>query len=181
MFTYKIDNEIQLALPQPQKHSKILFELIQKKKVEFNRWLPWVSFIKSPQDEAKFLQTTLEEFAHNQSLSTIILYKDKPVGMISLNRFDNLNKTTEIGYWLASEFSGKRIMHRAVHGICDIAFNDYGVNKIEIHASVNNDKSNHVAEKAGFHLDGIIRAGERLPDGFHDSKIWSLLRFEWQK
>ncbi|CAM4322621.1 GNAT family N-acetyltransferase [Weissella hellenica] len=64
--------------------------------------------------------------------------------------------------------------------MCELGFTEYEVNKIEIHAAVENTRSNKVAERAGFHLDGLIRANERLEDGYHDGYIWTLLKSDWE-
>ena len=101
--------------------------------------------------------------------------------MISFNKFNNLDNSTEIGYWLATKFVGKGIMQRAVMGMCELGFTEYQVNKIEIHAAVENARSSKVAERTGFHLDGLIRASELLEDGYHDVYIWTLLKDELKK
>ncbi|KRN04842.1 GNAT family N-acetyltransferase [Holzapfeliella floricola] len=180
MFTYKIDHELELALPRPELDAEAIYQLVEKNRTEFAKWLPWASNIKSPKDEEKFLKDCLQKYGKGEMLLTIIWYNHKPVGTLTLNRFHASDKSTEIGYWLDKDASGKGIMHRTVLALCDIAFTDYDIDKVEIHASVKNDSSNNVAKKAGFHFDGIHRAGELLRDGFHDSTIWSLLRDEWQ-
>lgn len=180
MFTFKIDNEVRLALPRPKIDAEAVFHLMDESRDELKTWLPWVNDTKTVADEEKFLATTLAEFGTGDSMSTIILYKNQPAGMISFNRFRSMDKSAEIGYWLGTKFVGKGIMHRAVSGMCHTGFIDYRVNKIEIHAAIDNERSNHVAQQAGFHLDGCIRANELLSDGFHDGNIWTLLKNEWK-
>lgn len=178
MFTYQVDNEVSLALPRPKIDSQPLFEIIDESRQDIGTWLPWVPSIKTVSDEEQFLTSTLEHFGTSTSLNTVILYHDAPVGMISLNKFTASDQSTDIGYWLGSKYVGNGIMHRAVSGICAIAFEDYQVNKIEIHAAVENSRSNNVAKNAGFHFDGSFRAKELLIDGFHDANCWSLLAEE---
>ncbi|WP_333589658.1 GNAT family N-acetyltransferase [Ligilactobacillus acidipiscis] len=181
MFTYQIDDELSLALPRPQIDAQPLFELVEESRPDLATWLPWVPEMKSVADEEKFLTTVLEHFGNSTSVNLIIRYHDQPVGMISFNRFLQMDQSTEIGYWLATKFSGNNIMHRAVLAMCHLGFADYAVNKIEIHAATDNPRSNHVAQKAGFHLDGTIRASELLADGFHDGNVWTMLKDEWNK
>lgn len=181
MFTYKIGQEIYLALPTPKRDAKSLFKIIDESRDELGVWLPWVSNMQSEADEEKFLTQTMTHFATGFSLNVIILYENQPAGMISFNKFRTSNQSAEIGYWLGTKFVGRGIMHRAVAGMCNLAFNDYRLNKVEIHAAVENQPSNRVAKKAGFHFDGSVRAAELLADGFHDENIWSLLKEEWQR
>ncbi|MCM6765527.1 GNAT family N-acetyltransferase [Weissella paramesenteroides] len=180
MFTYQIDDEVSLALPRPKIDAEAIFQLIDESRNELVTWLPWVTGTTAVADEEKFLANDLEKFGTSTSMTTIILYKNHPAGMISFNRFREMDQSAEIGYWLGTRFIGKGIMHRAVVGMCQIGFNDYKVNKIEIHAAVDNARSNHVAQKAGFHLDGTIRADKLLSDGFHDGNIWTMLKDDWE-
>ncbi|AUJ30487.1 GNAT family N-acetyltransferase [Liquorilactobacillus hordei] len=181
MFTYKIDSEVSLALPRPKIDAAPLFQIIKESHEELQVWLPWVPSMKSIEDEETFLGGVLKNFGNERSLNTVILYRDTPVGMISFNKFNTTNQCADIGYWLGTKHVGNGIVHRAVAGMCTIGFTDYDIHKIEIHAAVENVRSNQVAKKAGFHLDGLLRANELLADGFHDENVWSLLREEWEK
>ncbi len=180
MFTYQVDDEISLALPRPKIDGKLLYQLIQESGEELGVWLPWVSKMNDAKDEENFLQLVLEHFIKEVSLNVVILYKHQAAGMISFNRFNQVDNSAEIGYWLGTKFSGKNVVHRAVQAMCSLGFKEYGVNKIEIHAAIDNARSNHVAQKAGFTLDGTIRASELLRDGYHDGNIWTLLKSEWE-
>lgn len=179
MFQYKIDEEVSLALPRPKIDAKAIYDLIDDSRKELSQWLMWPVDMKNVADEERALVRNLEHFGKGDSVTTIILFNEQPAGVISFNRFRKLDNSTEIGYWLATKFVGKGIMQRAVTGMCELGFNDYQVNKIEIHTAVENARSNRVVEKAGFHLDGLIRANERLEDGYHDGYIWTLLKSDW--
>ncbi len=179
MFSYKIDQDISLALPRPKIDAEPLFKLIDESRKELEPWLPWVSNTKSVEDEEKTLIKIMEHFGTGYSLNTIILFQNQPAGSISFNKFQAKNQSTEMGYWLGTKFVGNGIMHRAVSGMCEIGFDDYKLHKIDLIAVVENQRSNNVAKQAGFHFDGSIRATELLSDGFHDSNIWTILSDEW--
>lgn len=179
MFQYKIDEEVSLALPRPKIDAEAIYALIDESRDEMAPWLTWPVDIKNANDEERALINDVERFGNGDSVTTIILFNNKAAGAISFNRFHKLDNSTEIGYWLATKFVGKGIMQRAVIGMCELGFTDYQVNKIEIHAAVENTRSNKVAERAGFHLDGLIRASELLEDGYHDGYIWTLLKSDW--
>ena len=181
MFSYQIDNQLSLTNPRPQLDAEPLFKLVDESRNYLSPWLPWVAKMTSAGDEEQFLTSVLQHFGNGQSLNLIIRATNQPVGMISLNCFHPLNHSTEIGYWLGHQFAGKNIMHRAVLGLCDLSFTDYDLNTIEIHAASDNLPSNNVAKKAGFHLEGQVRAQELLADGYHDGNVWSLLKNEWQQ
>lgn len=181
MFKYQVDNEVFLAIPRPEIDAKPLFKLVDDSRQQLEPWLPWVSNMKSFKDEEEFLFSAMKHFGTGYSLNTVIIFKNQAAGMISFNKFRAMDQSTEIGYWLGTKFVGNGIMHRAVSGMCDIGFSDYKVHKIEIRAAVENQRSNHVAQKAGFNLDGLVRANELLSDGFHNENIWTLLSNEWKR
>ncbi|USS91736.1 GNAT family N-acetyltransferase [Fructobacillus americanaquae] len=97
MFTYRIDQEVSLALPTPEKDAVPLFNLLTASQKEIEPWLR-IQNVKSPQDEQSFLESTMKRFVEKTSLNLVILYHGEIAGMISFNRFSWLNQNTEIGY-----------------------------------------------------------------------------------
>lgn len=180
MFEYKIDEEVSLALPRPKLDATPLFALIDDSRAQLAQWLPWVENLKSIADEEAFLVKMMARFGTGTSLNAVIRFKGQAAGMISFNKFHAMDQSTDIGYWLGNKFVGHGIMHRAVTGMCDLGFTDYRMHKIIIEAAVDNQRSNQVAEKAGFTWDGSIRASMLLADGYHDGNIWTMLADEWQ-
>lgn len=181
MFDYIVDSEIKLSLPNPEVDSYELFDVINDNRESLKKYLPWVDNMLSYQDEMKVMRMQLINFSRNVSLNVIIKYHNKAVGTISFNNIDKNNRTADIGYWLAPDFEHQGIMARSLYAMCKIGFIEYNLNKIVINAAVDNDKSNQVAKKAGFQLDGILREKELLSDGFHDENQWSILKKEWNK
>lgn len=179
MLVTAVDNEITLSLPIPAKDAGPLFELIDTSRTELSKWLSWVNQVQTPADEEAFLTQVVAHFDKQESLNTVIWYQNQRVGMISLNHFDRYNRMTDIGYWLGTQFVRRGIMTKAVKGICQIGFQDYQVDTIEIHAAVDNHRSNQVAERAGFQYDRPVTGMERLVDGLHDGNVWRLNRELW--
>ena len=181
MFSDLIDYDLKLALPRPEIDGPLLFEQIETSRDSLMAYLPWVATTLTADDEINFLTATLKSFGEQRALHLVIHQADTPVGIISLNTIDHtLHHKADIGYWLTSSARGKGIMHKSVEAMADIAFHDYDLNKLTLNAAVTNDASNHVAEKAGFHLDGILRQEDPHHNGdFLDVNTYSLLRSEW--
>ncbi|UQS84927.1 GNAT family N-acetyltransferase [Apilactobacillus apisilvae] len=175
MFPCKIDDEIELSLPDIDHDAKALFNLIDQDRNRIMKWLPWVKHMQTVKDEQIFLSNSLIDYQNNKSLIVVIKYHGDIAGTISFNGFDENRHTADIGYWLGKDFTGYGIIHRCVIGMLDIGFNHYDLNKIIINAAVENNASNNVAKKCNFHLDGVLRENELLLDGFHDENTWSLL------
>ncbi|GEO68504.1 GNAT family N-acetyltransferase [Levilactobacillus acidifarinae] len=180
MLTYQVTPEIALAMPRPVKDAPALFALIDQDRETLGRYLPWVATTHTVADETAFLRVVNQHLGQGTSLNLVVWLPQQPVGMISCNRFDSANHSTDIGYWLGASFRGQGIMTQAVRGMCDLAFRDYDLNKVIIRAAVDNLASNAVARRAGFQPEGRLRQNERLADGYHDDYQYGLLREEWR-
>lgn len=182
MFSFKYDDEVSLSLPLPDKDSEALYDLIAESRATIAQWLPWAYELQSVADEKKFLKTTLSNFGLGVSLNCVVRYHNQPVGMISFNQFNKNHRHADIGYWLGNKWHHKNIMHRAVTAMLTIGFTEYNLRKIIINVDVNNDASNHVAQRLGCHLDGTKRDDILYYNGtFADMNEWTLLRSEWEK
>jgi RimJ/RimL family protein N-acetyltransferase len=101
------------------------------------------------------------------------------LGSIALAHFAWEDGRGEVGYWLASTARGAGHATRAVRLICAWAFEELGLERIELQAAVGNPGSQRVAERAGFTREAVMRsrwttyAGER-----HDMVCFGLLAGE---
>lgn len=178
MFTYKIDEEIQLKKLE-RSDAEAIFCLTDQSRTYLREWLPWVDATKTVQDTIDFINGTIRGYADKRSLTTAIIYQGAIVGIAGFNLIDWANKTAHIGYWLGEHYQGKRIMSRVVHGLTTHAFDDLGMNRVEIRAAIRNQKSRSVPERLGFTFEGRVRQAEKLADYFVDHAIYSMLAEEW--
>lgn len=65
----------------------------------------------------------------------------------------------EVGYWLAREHRGRGYMTEAVTALTRWAVDSLGVHRLLWRAEVGNGPSRAVAERAGFTIEGVERAG----------------------
>ena len=74
---------------------------------------------------------------------------------------------------------GRGIVLNSVKKLIDFAFNELGLNRLQIKCAVGNEKSKKIPQKLNFKFEGVERAGELLSDeNFTDLEIYSLLRKE---
>lgn len=64
----------------------------------------------------------------------------------------------EVGYWGTKEHRGRGHVTEAVVGVARWLFTEVGAGRLEWRATVGNAGSRAVAEKAGFRVEGILRA-----------------------
>ncbi|MEV7525517.1 GNAT family N-acetyltransferase [Streptomyces sp. NPDC091371] len=67
--------------------------------------------------------------------------------------------THEIGYWTVAGHRGRGYMTEALRAVARWAFTEAGVVRLVWRAGVGNDASRAAAERAGFRIEGVQRAG----------------------
>ena len=151
-----------------------IFASIDTQRRHLGRWLPFVA------DTHRIEQT-------RQGVAGMLADTANPVftlrsgnafaGLIGFKSADSTTRTIEIGYWLRSEFQGRGIMTSAVQALCRLAFEEMGMERIEIRCALGNYRSNRIPQRLGFALDRVEVRGERLADGeFVDLNVYLLER-----
>ncbi len=178
MFSFEIDSEIKLILPQPHLAEELL-ELVRENLEILQPWMPWATDDYSIEKSHEFIKTILSRYAENGSFDAIISYQNKLVGAIGFHNFDVVNKSAEIGYWLAKNSQGKGIVTKCASGLCDFLFDDLDLNRVQINCNVENSKSRAIPEKLGFTLEGVHRQCEFQNGKFADWTIYAMLKQDW--
>jgi RimJ/RimL family protein N-acetyltransferase len=93
----------------------------------------------------------------------------------SLNIHRSGTGTWETGYWTAHEHRGHGYTTEAVSALARWAFTELGAQRVEWRAEVGNTASRGVAERAGFQIEGVMRAGLLHRDTLRDAWLAALL------
>lgn len=106
-----------------------IFASIDTQRRYLGRWLPFVA------DTHRIEQT-------RQVVAGMLADTANPVftlrsgnafaGLIGFKSADAARRSVEIGYWLREEQQGKGIMAAAVRTLCDLAFGEMGMRRVEI-------------------------------------------------
>jgi ribosomal-protein-alanine N-acetyltransferase len=81
------------------------------------------------------------------------------IGSIGLMLGQDVHRfTAELGYWIAEPFWGKGIMTSAIKAITNFGFKELGLKRICAMPYASNPASAKILEKAGFSLEGTLRA-----------------------
>ena len=97
------------------------------------------------------------------------------IGSIGFVYFDWTARKTEIGYWIAKDEEGKGIISAAAKRLIEYAFEELGMNRIEIRCSRENVRSEAVPLRLGFVKEGEFRQAELIHGKLHDFNIYALL------
>ena len=181
MFKIKIDKEVHLELIHFF-HAEEMLELVNKNRELLKKWLLWVDFVQTVEDEKKFIKSALERYAKNGLVLCMIFYKGKLSGNVELSIKKGYGITKgELASWMGSAFHGKGIMQKATAKMLEIGFKQYNLNKIMIKCAVSNERSCNVAQKLGMTHEGRQRDEIVVNDVVMDIDIYAILKREYVK
>ncbi|MEZ0480384.1 GNAT family N-acetyltransferase [Planococcus sp. SSTMD024] len=130
---------------------------------------------------SNFLQPTVDGYKDGQSGVWAIVYKEseKVIGIRSLVAWSNEHQKAEIGYVLNRKFWGAGVATEALQEILNYGFGVLQLNRIEGGCDLDNIGSEKVMLKAGMTFEGVLRESERIKGEFRDTKIFSILKSEF--
>ncbi|RAV23423.1 GNAT family N-acetyltransferase [Paenibacillus contaminans] len=178
MFSYTINDHVSLRLLEIR-DAESLHMLISGCKPYLQQWLPWAYSQHSVDSTQAFIRASLAQFAANDGFQAGIWYDNQIAGVIGFHRFDWMNRTTSIGYWLGEPYQGLGIMTNACRTLVHFAFATLGMNRVEIECAVENVKSRAIPERLGFMNEGRRRQREWLQDRYVDHIMYGILASEW--
>ena len=82
----------------------------------------------------------------------------KVVGSCGIGWQDDPHGVAEIGYWVRAGHRGRGVATRAVRLASEWAFEEGGVQRLQLRADELNTASQRVAERAGFQREGVLRS-----------------------
>jgi ribosomal-protein-serine acetyltransferase len=176
IMTIEIDQEIKLTQLE-QSDAKDIFETIDSQRDYLGKWLPFVAFTRDISDSEQYVNSVVNAPEERFEYVFAIRKGDRFVGLIGFKDTDKTNKKTEIGYWLSEKYQKQGIVTKSVDRLCDFAFHQLGINRIQIKCAVGNQSSSNIPKRLGFRFEGIERQGELLTGGFFtDLEIYSKLK-----
>jgi RimJ/RimL family protein N-acetyltransferase len=92
------------------------------------------------------------------NLMLAIVISDEAVGGIGIHPLQDVYRgTAEIGYWLAEPFWGRGIITAAVQALVPVAFEHFGIIRLQAGIFESNPASMRVLEKCGFTREAVHR------------------------
>ncbi len=101
---------------------------------------------------------------------------DEIIGLVSLTDINYINRSASLHIMIGCQCQGKGAGSFAVKTICNHAFNNYGLHRIELEVLSDNKRALHVYEKCGFVQEGIKRDAVFKNGQFKDMILLSLLK-----
>jgi RimJ/RimL family protein N-acetyltransferase len=105
--------------------------------------------------------------------------RDQCLGHVFVNL--GPSRRASVGYWLLPEARGKGLATRAVRLISRWALRELGLPRLGLFTEPPNVQSQHVAERAGFQREGVLRSWTEIDGRRRDYVSFSLLRGELEE
>ena len=179
MFVLPVDGVIELVLGE-ERHAEEVAALVARNQQRLARWEPWAQYPATTEALRRFIRAGLEGFAAGSQAQTYIRVGGRLVGSCGL-RFHGSPGVGEVGYWLDGEHEGRGIARRAVRALVTAGFRERGLTRVELRTAVDNARSRALAERLGFHSEGVLRKAQAFADRRVDMVLYAVLAREWRE
>lgn len=145
------------------------------------RWTAGTAVIRAPADKRarRWLEPRIDGWAHGNAIFAIAdVANDQVLGNVSLRDVHRVPDQAVAAYWVSPLARGRRLGARALDAAARWGFAGDGLrlHRISLDHSLINEGSCHVALRAGFQLEGVMRDYYVEPTGKrHDSHLHARL------
>jgi [ribosomal protein S5]-alanine N-acetyltransferase len=128
-------------------------------------------------DARQFRRMTRNGLAAGTDLAALIVCADDDelLGAVGIHGIDPESGRCSAGYWVAAEARGRGVAARALRLLCAYAFDELGVQRVELWIDPDNGPSLGVAEAVGFTREGLLRSFMPIRGQRRDMLMYSLL------
>ncbi len=119
----------------------------------------------------------LTQYAQDRTLPHVVLDEEGAVvGRITLNDIvRGPFQSCSLGYWVSEPAGGRGLATAAVRQICDLAFDDLGLHRVQAGTLVDNLRSQRVLTKCGFVRFGLAERYLKIAGRWQDHVLFQLL------
>jgi ribosomal-protein-serine acetyltransferase len=160
--------------------AEIMFQYVDKDRERLGKFLPWVGFTKTVEDEIDYIKHT-----HNcWDEGTLFDYgiylkeKDKYIGNCGVHSIRWGHNACELGYWILGEFEGQGYMSESVRTLEAYLFTE-GFNRVQIRCSDINNRSESIPKNNGYIFEGTARQDSIEKGKYRNTKTFSKLSSEF--
>ena len=138
-------------------HVKEMRDLSQGKDI----WTWYTEDLTHPDDLEKWMSLLLKDSNAGLKMSYAVVLNEsgKVIGSTSYGHIDWVEKDIEIGWtWLGADYIGSRINKHMKFLMLQYAFDQMGIERLELRTDEQNKRSRRAMEKIGAKHDGTLRS-----------------------
>ena len=137
---------------------------------EIRRWMPYsYDALEAAQVIAKWAEAWNTETGACWAIAN--RSDGSACGRLAFQTIDLISGSAELAYWVLPHARGAGAATLATEALSNWAFTRLGLHRLELHHSVHNEASCHVATAAKFELEGTLRSADLYSDGWHDTHL----------
>ena len=143
-----------------------------------HHWMPWARERPTVDQTEEVARQFRANYLTRVDLPMFMFLHDRAtvVGSTGLHRMDWSVPRFEIGYWIRRPYEGQGYVSEAVRALTRFAFRVLGAERVEIHCSHRNERSQKVATRCGFILEARLRNHGREATGeLRDMMVYALI------
>jgi ribosomal-protein-serine acetyltransferase len=166
-----------LIRPYQERDVDALYEAVRESIPKVSRWLPWCHQNYSIEESRDFISSRELASQGGEWYSFGIFEIDggKFLGGVGINFINRIHQYANLGYWVRTSAAGHGVATRATRLAARFAFDQLGLQRIEIVAGVDNLSSQRVAEKAGAKREAVLRNRLLFRGQSFDAVLFSLV------
>jgi RimJ/RimL family protein N-acetyltransferase len=149
---------------------------------ELCHWMVWCHPDYSLDDARTFIGKCLADSEQGTRYSFAIYSQEGGAGLlgsVGLSRVDRTHRLANLGYWVRTPQTGKGVGAAAARLAARFAFEELGLNRLEIIIPVGNRACIRIAEKLEAHFEGLLKKRLMLHGKPCDALGYSLLAEEF--
>jgi len=179
MFCAPLRDGVELRLLE-ERHAAQVFATVNQERAYLRQWLPWVDATLTEDDSLSFIRASLEQFASNNGFAAGIWNGERLIGVIGMHKINWMNRSVELGYWIAEEHQGKGIVSDACRFVITHVFRQLDLHRVQIRCATGNAKSCAIPRRLGFVHEGTVREAEMVNGKYLDLHVFGMLQQDWQ-
>lgn len=160
--------------------SEAVLDLVKRNEEHLQEFMRWMTPDYSRSSAEAFVEKAIASAESGDGLGLAIIRNGQFIGSIGFVLIDWCARKTEIGYWLDKAQEGKGIVSAACKLLIEYAFEELGLNRIEIRCAADNLRSAAIPERLGFRREGVLRQSEFRNGRLHDFNLYGLLAADRQ-
>ena len=155
-----------------ERYAADLHNLVVKNKTFLQTAFDWAQHVGSEDDTRRNVQSNQMLHQRGYAKMFLLFLQEEIVGVLSFNQIEPINKTAYIGYWIDEHHQGQGLLSQALQAFMHYYARRGEVRRFVIKCRVANHKSNQVALRNGFTLEGCLKQAEYLNGAYDDQNIY---------
>jgi ribosomal-protein-alanine N-acetyltransferase len=114
-----------------------------------------------------------------RGLPWYVFLRDEPEILVGGLTISNIRRgvsdTGTLGYWMGEKYAGKGYMREALMVVCEHAFSQHSLHRLEAATVMDNERSQQLLVKCGFSQEGVARGYLKINGKWQDHFLFARL------